>query len=177
MNGFMNLVGMWALPVMVVSIVIFGLFKKVKIFDCFIKGAKEGLRTVYDLLPTITGLVLAITMLKASGGMELIAKLFSPVSQLLGIPKEVVPMALISPVSGGGSISLFENVLKEYGPDSFLGRVGSVLMGSTDTTLYAVTVYFSAIGIKNTRHTLYAGLLADFTSFVLSSIFVRLTLY
>lgn len=177
MNGFMNLVGMWALPVMVVSIVVFGLFKKVKVFDCFIKGAKEGLRTVYDLLPTITGLVLAITMLKASGGMELIAKLFSPVSELLGIPREVTPMALISPVSGGGSVSLFENVLKEYGPDSFLGRVGSVLMGSTDTTLYAVTVYFSAVGIKKTRHTLYAGLLADFTSFVLSSFFVRLTLY
>lgn len=177
MNGFMNIVGMWALPVMVVSIVVFGLFKKVKVFDCFIKGAKEGLRTVYNLLPTITGLVLAITMLKASGGMDLIAKLFSPVSQLLGIPSEVTPMALISPVSGGGSVSLFENVLKEYGPDSFLGRVGSVLMGSTDTTLYAVTVYFSAVGIKRTRHTLYAGLLADFTSFVLSSFFVRMTLY
>ncbi len=177
MNNFMNIVGIWALPAMVVSIVVFGLFKKVKIFDCFIKGAKEGLVTVYNLLPTITGLVVAITMLKASGGMELIAKLFSPVSHLLGIPQEVTPMALISPVSGGGSLSLFESVLKEYGPDSFLGRVGSVLMGSTDTTLYAVTVYFSAVGIKKTRHTLYAGLLADFTSFILSSFFVRLTLY
>lgn len=176
MNGIMNLVGTWVLPLMVVSIVAFALVKKVKVFDCFVAGAQEGLKTVYELLPSVTGLVVAITMLRASGAMELIAKAFSPVSSFLGVPKEVTPMALISPISGGGSLSLFENVLKEYGPDSFLGRVGSVLMGSTDTTLYAVTVYYSVIGIKKTRHTLYAGLLADFTSFVLSSFFVRLTL-
>ncbi|MGN1419410.1 MAG: spore maturation protein [Acutalibacteraceae bacterium] len=177
MNKVMDIVGIWVLPLMVVSIVVFGLIKKVKVFDCFMLGAKNGLKTVYELLPTITGLVVAITMLRASGAMDLIAKAFSPVASFFSVPEEVTPMALISPISGGGSLSLFENVLKEYGPDSFLGRVGSVLMGSTDTTLYAVTVYYSAIGIKNTRHTLYAGLLADFTSFVLSSFFVRLTLY
>lgn len=176
MNEIMNTLGVWVLPIMVISIVAFALFKKVKVFDCFMRGAKNGLHTVYDLLPTITGLVIAITMLNASGGMGLIAKLFSPLSQALGIPDEVTPMAILSPISGGGSLTLFENILKEHGPDSFLGRVGSVLMGSTDTTLYAVTVYFCAIGIKNTRHTLYAGLTADFTSFVLSSFFVRLTL-
>ena len=95
----------------------------------------------------------------------------------LGVPEETVPMALLSPISGGGSLSLFESVLKSDGPDSFLGQVASVLMGSTDTTLYAVTVYYAAISIKNTRHTLYAGLAADFASFVLSPLFVRLTLY
>ncbi len=173
----MDIIGIWVLPVMVVLIVAFGLFKKVKVFDLFMSGAKKGLMTVYDLLPTITGLVVAVTMLKASGGMELIAKAFSPVASLLGVPQETVPMALLSPVSGGGSLSLFESVLKSDGPDSFLGQVASVLMGSTDTTLYAVTVYYSAIGIKRTRHTLYAGLAADFASFVLSPLFVKLTLY
>lgn len=173
----MDIIGIWVLPVMVVLIVAFGLFKKVKVFDLFMGGAKKGLMTVYDLLPTITGLVVAVTMLKASGGMELIAKAFSPVASLLGVPQETVPMALLSPVSGGGSLSLFESVLKSDGPDSFLGQVASVLMGSTDTTLYAVTVYYSAIGIKRTRHTLYAGLAADFASFVLSPLFVKLTLY
>lgn len=172
----MDTVGIWVLPVMVVSIVGFGLVKKVQVFDCFMNGAKKGLKTVYDLLPTITGLVVAITMLNASGGMELIAKLFSPISSLFHVPDDVTPMALLSPISGGGSLTLFESILKQHGPDSFLGRVGSVLMGSTDTTLYAVTVYYSAIGIKKTRHTLYAGLTADFTSFVLSSFFVRMTL-
>ncbi len=173
----MDIIGEWVLPLMVVSIVVFGLYKKVKVFDCFMEGAKKGLRTVYDLLPTITGLVVAVTMLKQSGGMELIAKAFSPVAALLGVPEDTVPMALLSPISGGGSLSLFESVLKSDGPDSFLGQVASVLMGSTDTTLYAVTVYYAAVGIKNTRHTLYAGLAADFASFVLSPLFVRLTLY
>ncbi|MDY5991739.1 MAG: spore maturation protein [Oscillospiraceae bacterium] len=173
----MDIIGEWVLPLMVVSIVVFGLYKKVKVFDCFIEGAKKGLKTVYDLLPTITGLVVAVTMLKQSGGMELIAKAFSPVAALLGVPEDTVPMALLSPISGGGSLSLFESVLKSDGPDSFLGQVASVLMGSTDTTLYAVTVYYAAVGIKNTRHTLYAGLAADFASFVLSPLFVRLTLY
>lgn len=173
----MDIIGEWVLPLMVVSIVVFGLFKKVRVFDCFMEGAKKGLKTVYDLLPTITGLVVAVTMLKESGGMELIAKAFSPVAALLGVPKETVPIALLSPISGGGSLSLFESVLKSDGPDSFLGQVASVLMGSTDTTLYAVTVYYAAISIKNTRHTLYAGLAADFASFVLSPLFVRLTLY
>ena len=173
----MDIIGEWVLPLMVVSIVIFGLYKKVRVFDCFMEGAKKGLITVYDLLPTITGLVVAVTMLKQSGGMELIAKAFSPVAALLGVPEDTVPMALLSPISGGGSLSLFESVLKSDGPDSFLGQVASVLMGSTDTTLYAVTVYYAAVGIKNTRHTLYAGLAADFASFVLSPLFVRLTLY
>ena len=173
----MDIIGEWVLPLMVVSIVVFGLYKKVRVFDCFMEGAKKGLRTVYDLLPTITGLVVAVTMLKQSGGMELIAKAFSPVAALLGVPEDTVPMALLSPISGGGSLSLFESVLKSDGPDSFLGQVASVLMGSTETTLYAVTVYYAAVGIKNTRHTLYAGLAADFASFVLSPLFVRLTLY
>lgn len=172
----MNLLGEWVLPVMVALIVLFGLIKKVRVFDCFVSGAKQGLLTVYELLPTITGLVVAVTMLNASGAMQLIAKAFSPISSFFHVPDEVTPMALISPISGGGSLSLFESVLKTSGPDSFLGRVASVLMGSTDTTLYAVTVYYSAIGVKNTRHTLPAGLAADFASFVLSSFFVRLTL-
>ena len=167
----------WVLPLSVVGTVIFGLVKKVKVFDCFTEGAKKGLMTVYELLPSITGLVVAVTMLKASGALVILADVFSPAADLLNIPSEVIPMALIGPVSGGGSMSFFEQVLKEHGPDSFLGQVASVLMGSTDTTLYAVTVYYSAVGIKRTRHTLYAGLIADFTCFLLASFFVRLTLY
>lgn len=167
----------WVLPLTVVGTVVFGLLKKVKVFDCFAEGAKKGIRTVYELLPSITGLVVAVTMLRASGALTILSDVFSPVADLLNIPSEVIPMALISPVSGGGSMSFFEQVLKEHGPDSFLGQVASVLMGSTDTTLYAVTVYYSAVGIKKTRHTLYAGLIADFTCFLLASFFVRLTLY
>lgn len=167
--------GSYILPLMVVGIVIFGLIKKVKVFDCFMKGAKKGLITVYELLPSITGLVLAVTMLKESGAMDILSSFLSPITSFFGVPDEITPMALLSPISGGGSLTLFESVLKTYGPDSFIGQVASVVMGSTDTTLYAVTVYYSAIGIKNTRHTLMAGLTADFMSLVLSALFVRMT--
>lgn len=167
----------WVIPVTVTATVAFGLYKRVRVFDCFTQGAKRGLNTVYELLPSITGLVVAVTMLKAGGALTILSDVFSPVAEILRIPQEVIPMALISPVSGGGSMTFFEQVLKEHGPDSFLGQVASVLMGSTDTTLYAVTVYYSAIGIRKTRHTLWAGLIADFTCFLLASYFVRLTLY
>lgn len=167
--------GSYILPMMVVGIVVFGLVKKVKVFDCFMTGAKKGLFTVYELLPSITGLVLAVTMLKESGAMDIMSALLSPITSFFKVPDEITPMALLSPISGGGSLTLFESVLKTYGPDSFIGQVASVVMGSTDTTLYAVTVYYSAIGIKNTRHTLMAGLTADFMSLVLSAFFVRLT--
>ena len=159
--------GSYILPVMVVGIVAFGLFKKVKVFDSFMSGARKGLHTVYELMPSITGLVVAVTMLKESGAMDILSDLLSPVTSFFGVPKEITPMALLSPVSGGGSLSLFENVLKTYGPDSFVGQVASVVMGSTDTTLYAVAVYYAAVNIKNTRHTLISGLTADFLSLVL----------
>ena len=173
----LDVISDWVLPVCIVATVLLGLVKKIKVFDCFMEGARRGVKTVYELLPSITGLVVAVTMLKASGALTILADVFAPLAEKLNIPSEVIPMALISPVSGGGSMTFFEQVLKEHGPDSFLGQVASVLMGSTDTTLYAVTVYYSAIGIKKTRHTLYAGLIADFTCFLLASFFVRLTLY
>lgn len=171
----LDVISYWVLPLTVTATVVFGLVKKVKVFDCFMEGAKRGLHTVYELLPSVTGLVVAVTMLRASGALTILADVFAPVAERMNIPSEIIPMALISPVSGGGSMTFFEQVLKEHGPDSFLGQVASVLMGSTDTTLYAVTVYYSAIGIKNTRHTLYAGLLADFTCFLLAPVFVRMT--
>lgn len=167
--------GSYVLPVMVVGIVAFGLYRRVKVFDCFMVGAKKGLHTVYELLPSITGLVVAVSMLKESGAMDIVSSVLRPVTSLFGVPQEITPMALLSPVSGGGSLSLFENVLKNYGADSFVGQVASVVMGSTDTTLYAVTVYYAAVNIKNTRHTLISGLAADFMSLILSAFFVKLT--
>lgn len=171
----LNTLSSFILPIMILSIVVAAVIKKVKVFDVFMQGAKKGLFTLYELLPSIVGLVLAVTMLRQSGAMQLLSSFLSPLTDVFGIPEEITAIGLLSPVSGAGSLSIFENVLKEYGADSFIGKVASVVMGSTDTTLYAVTVYFSAIGIKNTRHTLYAGLTADFLSLVLSSFFVRLT--
>ena len=170
----MKLLGAAVLPFVITAIVIFGVVKGVKIFDCFIEGAKEGLTTVKNILPSIVGLVVAVSMLKASGGLDIIVKFLSPLSGLTGIPEEIMPLAVLNPISGGGALSMYELILKEYGPDSYLGRVASVMMGATETTFYAIAVYFGSVGIKKTRHTVFAGLIADFTSFIASAWTVRL---
>ena len=171
-----NRIAVWVLPLVVTLTFGFGMLKGVRVFDLFRKGAQNGLKTVYDIFPTIVALVVAVTMLRESGAMELIAHAFSPVASFLGVPEEIIPVAMLTPVSGGGSLSLFRDVLESEGADSFVGQVASVLMGATDTTFYAVSIYFGAVGIKQTRHTLLAGLAADFTSLVLSSAFVKLLL-
>lgn len=166
----------WALPLTVSLTFIYGLIKKVGVFDCFKRGVLKGLNTVYGILPSIVGLVVAVTMLRESGAMEILSSTFSPFASFLGVPEQIIPVALLTPVSGGGSLSVFEGILKDYGPDSFVGQVASVLMGATDTTFYAVSVYYGAVNIRNSRHTLLAGLAADFTGLVLSSLFVRVFL-
>lgn len=169
-------IAVWVLPACVSFVFVYGLIKKVKVFDCFVQGALKGIKTLYGIFPTVVALVVAVTMLRESGATDIIASVFSPVASFLGVPEELIPVAMLTPVSGGGSLSVFRDVLESYGADSFIGRVASVLMGATDTTFYAVSIYFGAVGIKYTRHTLLAGLTADFTSFVLSSFFVRLLL-
>ncbi len=170
----MKILGASVLPFVVVLIIIFGLFKGVKIFDCFMEGAKDGLKTVKNILPSIVGLLVAVSMLKASGGLDIIVKLLSPIANATGIPEEIMPLAVLNPISGGGALSLYEIILKQYGADSYLGRVASVMMGATETTFYAIAVYYGSVGIKKTRHTVFAGLMADFVSFVASAWTVRL---
>lgn len=170
----MKILGSVVLPLVITGIVLFGLVKGVKIFDCFLEGAREGLVTVKNILPSIVGLVVAVGMLKASGGLDVIVKLLSPLSGITGIPEEIMPLAVLNPISGGGALSMYELILKEHGPDSYLGRVASVMMGATETTFYAIAIYFGSVGIKKSRHTVFAGLIADFTSFVASAWTVRL---
>jgi len=169
-----KILGSVVLPLVITAIVLFGLAKGVKIFDCFLEGAKEGLVTVKNILPSVVGLVVAVGMLKASGGLDIIVKLLSPLSGITGIPEEIMPLAVLNPISGGGALSMYELILKEHGPDSYLGRVSSVMMGATETTFYAIAIYFGSVGIKKSRHTVFAGLVADFTSFVASAWTVRL---
>lgn len=170
----MKTLGAVVLPFVLTVIVLWGIVKDVKIFDCFIEGARDGLKTVKNILPSIVGLVVAVSMLKASGGLDIIVKFLSPISGITGIPEEIMPLAVLNPISGGGALSMYEMILKDYGPDSYLGRVASVMMGATETTFYAIAVYYGSVGIKKTRHTLMAGLIADFTSFIASAWTVRL---
>lgn len=163
----------FVMPVFAGIVVIFGLVKRVPVFDIFLKGAKEGMMLLYNIAPTIMGLVFAVDLLRSSGAVNVICNFVEPAADFLGFPKEIVPMVLLRPVSGSGSTALLTSLYQDYGPDSFAGQVASVLAGSSETTFYAVAMYFGSIKVKKIRHTLVAALIADFTAAVMSIITVR----
>lgn len=162
------------MPAFACIVVVFGIVKKVPVFDIFLKGVKEGVLLLYNIAPTIMGLVFAVDLLQSSGAVDAICSLIEPVAQWLGFPKEIVPMALLRPVSGSGSTALLTSLYKECGPDSFAGRVASVLAGSSETTFYAIAMYYGSIKVNNTRHTLLAAIMADTTALIVSIITVRI---
>lgn len=164
----------FVMPAFACLIVGFGLVKKVAVFDVFLKGAKEGIQLLYTIAPTIMGLVFAIDLLKSSGAIDVICNLIAPAAEFLGFPKEIIPMAMLRPVSGSGSTALLTSLYEDCGPDSFAGRVASVLAGSSETTFYTIAMYYGCIKIKNTRHTLLSALMADFTAVIASIIIVRI---
>ena len=157
------------LPLVTVLIVVFGIIKGFDVFDSFVTGAARGLQSAVKLLPPLMGLVLGVTMLRQSGALDVITKMLEPVAEITGIPVDVLPLTVLSPVSGSGSLTMYEQILKNFGPDSLEGRVASIIMGSTETTFYAVTVYYGSVGIKKTGITVPAALLADMTCFVVSA--------
>lgn len=165
------------LPLFVLIIVSYALYKRIDLFDTFVDGAKNGFNVFLSILPSLTALFLAIQMLKSSTGIDILTAILSPVANLLKIPKEILPMCILSPISGGGTLTIFESIISEYGADSYIGRIASVMMGSTETTFYAITVYFGAVGIKKIRHTAICSLCADLTSFILAGIMIRLFFY
>ena len=164
------------MPAFAAVIIIFGLIKRVPVFDCFLEGAKEGFLTLYRIAPTILGLVFAVGLLRSSGAIDVICTALSPVADAVGFPVEVVPMALLRPVSGGGSTALLISVFEDCGPDSFAGRVASVLAGSSETTFFAITMYFGSVGVRRIRHTAIAAVAADLTAMIMSAALVRLFL-
>ncbi|MCR4435002.1 MAG: spore maturation protein [Clostridiales bacterium] len=163
----------YAIPVIFLLILCTGIYKGVKVFDVFVEGAKEGLATVIRILPSLVGLLVAIGVFRASGALDLIVFAAAPVASALGIPAEALPLAFLRPISGSASLALVSDILKAYGPDSFIGRVASTMMGSTETIFYTLTVYFGAVGIKNIRYTLIAALAADAVSVLVSSMACR----
>lgn len=151
----------YIIPTFIVLILLFGAVKKVPVFDTFLIGAKEGLQSSLSILPALIGLLMAVTMLNASGALDLFTGWITPVVTWLGFPPEAVPLALLRPVSGSGSTAILTQIFQQHGADSFAGRVASVLAGSTETTFYAIAVYFGAVGIKKTRHAIPSALTAD----------------
>lgn len=172
----MMALGDYAIPVVIFLIVLMGILKKTDVFSCFIDGAKEGLQVSFNILPSLVGLMTAVAMFKASGALDLITYGLRPLADFLHIPKEVIPLTLLRPISGSGSLAILENILSTHGADTYPGMVASVIQGSTETTFYTIAIYYGSIGIKNTRHTVPSALAADITGFVASAFFVRLLL-
>ena len=155
-------------PVVVVIIIIYGIYKKIDIFDTFLVGVKEGMKTSINLFPTIFAMIIAINLLVNSGILSDISNLLSNLFNKLSFPVEVLPLAILRPISGSSSLAILSDILSKYGPDSFIGRVASVMQGSTDTTIYIISMYFASIGIKKIKYSLIIGLLADLVSIILS---------
>ena len=161
------------IPIVVIVIIVYGIYKKVDIFDTFLVGVKEGISVSVNLFPTIFAMIIAINVLLNSGLVNNITYLFSTILDKIYFPKEVLPLAILRPISGSSSLAILSDILYKYGPDSFIGRVASVMQGSTDTTIYIIGMYFASVGIKKIRYSLVVGLLADLISVILSIIIVK----
>ena len=163
-------------PGIIGGIFLLGICRGVNTFDAFLEGAREGLSTAVSITPALICLLTAVAMFKASGALDVLSWALYPAARALGLPREVIPLALLRPVSGSGAMVLFNDILKSFGPDSFIGRVASVMEGSTETTFYTIAVYYGATRVTRTRHTLPSALSADLAGMVMSAVAVRLFL-
>ncbi len=167
-TNLIKLVSGYAVPLTFFFILLTGMLKGVRVYDDFAEGAKEGIATVVRIIPALVGLMAAISVFRASGALDLLVFVVSPITRLLGIPAEALPLAFLRPISGSATLAMVSDLLKKHGPDSFIGRVASVMMGSTETIFYTIAVYFGSVGIKKTRYTLAAALVAEAVGVLMS---------
>ena len=155
---------------MILFVVLYGLKKKVNVYDSFIEGVKESFEMILDMFPFILGMILAINIFTSSNFLDYFLSIFRPFLEIINVPVDIVPMAIMRSISGNSSLALLNNIFTNYGPDSFIGKLGSLIQGSSDTTLYVITLYFGSIGIRKTRYAVFAGLMADLFAVVASII-------
>ena len=163
----------YLIPLLLAGAALYALCRRVDVFSALTTGAGEGLSVVLRILPPLVALLTAVYMLRASGALELLTELLTPVLTFLGIPPETVGLLLIRPVSGSGALAVGSDIMQTYGPDSTIGRTAAVMLGSTETTFYTVAVYYGAAGIRRTRHTIPAALAADLAGFLAAAWTVR----
>lgn len=162
------------IPLIVLLIIIVAFKKKVDIFDCFVDGAKEGMMMGLTVFPCLIAMIFGINILLKSEILDHIFLFLRPLFDFIKVPVEILPMALIRPVSGNASFAIMIDIMKTYGVDSYLGRIVSVMQGATDTTIYVISLYFGSIGIKNIRYALKAGLFADLVTLIMSILLVSI---
>ena len=156
------------IPLMILGIIVYGLLKKKKVYELFLEGVKDGFNVMLHIFPTLLAILVAINLFKVSGGMEIITGLLTPISKIFKIPTEILPLGIMRSVSGGASVGLLADILNTHGTDSFIGRVSSTIMGSSETTLYVLAVYIAATKVKDTRNVLYISLFSDFVAIILA---------
>lgn len=159
-----------AIPIVVIIIVLYGILDKKKVYDIFVEGANEGMSIVIKIFPTLLGIFLAVGVLRSSGLLEFLTEALAFFTNTIGFPSEIMPLALLRPISGSASLAVATDIMKNYGVDSKIGLITSTIMGSTETTFYTIAVYTSSVGIKKTRFVLFAALLADFVGMITSAI-------
>ena len=164
----------YIVPLLLGGTALFALFKRENVYGLLTEGAEAGLRTLASIVPSLILLLTAVHMLRASGAMEALARALSPLFAKLGIPPETAPLMLVRPLSGSAALAIGGELMAEFGPDSRIGRTAAVMLGSSETTFYAVSVYFGSLGIKRTRYAIPAALFADFVGFFTASLTVRL---
>ncbi|MBS4029026.1 MAG: spore maturation protein [Ignavibacteriales bacterium] len=157
-----------AIPFLILFIVAYGAIKKVKVYELFVEGAKEGFNVGVRIIPFLVAMLVAIGVFRSSGAMDFLATLLAPLTNLIGMPAEALPVAIMRPLSGSGTLGLISEVMKTHGPDSLIGRMVSVIMGSGETTFYVLAVYFGSVSISKTRHAVPAGIIADIVGILMS---------
>lgn len=166
--SFISYISSSAIPIIMLIIIIYGLLEKNKVYDTFVEGAKEGIEIVFNIFPTLIGIFVAVGALRSSGILDLIINFISPLTNMLKIPSEIMPLALIRPISGSASTAVATDIMTNFGVDSKIGLIAATIMGSTETTLYTIAIYTSCVGIKKIRFVLAAALIADFVGMVFS---------
>lgn len=171
----MNTLSKIVIPIFVVFVIFYGFKKKINIYDAFLDGAKEGLNISFNIFPSIIAMVFAINIFLDSNFVYEVLGVFKPIFEFINIPLDIMPMAILRPISGTATLAIMNDVFINYGPDSYVGKLASVLQGCTDTTIYVLALYFGSVGVKKIRYSLWVGLFADLVgitvAFLLTSIF------
>lgn len=162
------------IAIIILAVIVYGKVKGVKVYDCFVEGAKDGLSICLRIFPYLLAMLVAIAVFRESKALDYFTTLVKPVVQLIGLPPELVPLVLVKPLSGSGALGVLSDILIKYGADSYIGRLSSVIMGTTETIFYTLTVYFGAVHIKKIRHTLWAAVLADMTAIIMAILLTRM---
>lgn len=173
-KSFLDVASVFILPIIIVGFPLYGLWKKVPVYEIFVDGAKEGFNVAVRIIPYLVAILFAIGMFRASGALDFLIGGLRPVLSWVGIPAEVVPMGLLRPLTGSGSAAIVLDMINQFGEDSIFVKMAATMFGSTETTFYVIAVYFGAVNVRKTRHALPAGLIADVAAMLLAVYVVKL---